>query len=92
MVCPLITRKHHLDALRGLLRRYPVVAVLGARQVGKTTLTGDWLRGNAAHGRRFDLEDPRERAQLADPMLALGNLAGVVVLDEIQRSPELFPA
>ena len=87
----MIARRHHLQALSRLLKRYPVVAVLGARQVGKTTLTGDWLRGKAARGRRFDLEDPRERARLADPMLALADLAGIVVLDEIQRVPELFP-
>lgn len=87
----MIARRHHLQALGRLLKRYPVVAVLGARQVGKTTLTGDWLRGSAARSRRFDLEDPRERARLADPMLALADLAGIVVLDEIQRVPELFP-
>ena len=87
----MIARRHHLQVLGRLLKRYPVVAVLGARQVGKTTLTGDWLRGKAARGRRFDLEDPRERARLADPMLALADLAGIVVLDEIQRVPELFP-
>ena len=78
--------------VRGLLRRAPVVALLGPRQVGKTTLAqqiaATW-RGPVA---QFDLEDPRDLARLADPMLALADLRGLVVLDEIQRRPDLFPA
>lgn len=88
----MIARPDHLAALTQLLRRYPVVAVLGARQVGKTTLTREWVRLRAPGSVRFDLEDPRDLARLADPMLALGELRRVVVLDEIQRRPELFPA
>lgn len=88
----MIARKRHLAALGRLLRRYPVVAVLGARQVGKTTLTGEWLRSAPPGSTRFDLENPGDLARLADPMLALEGLSGVVVLDEIQRRPELFPA
>ena len=83
----MIARKQHLAALGRLLARFPVVAVLGARQVGKTTLTRAWTRA----GERFDLESPADLARLADPMLALQGLSGVVVLDEIQRRPELFP-
>ena len=86
-----ITRKHHLVALRRLLERFPVVAVLGARQVGKTTLTRAWLGAGPRGSTRFDLENPAHLARLADPMLALEGLSGVVVLDEIQRRPELFP-
>ena len=86
---PVIHRKHHLDAIGRLLGRYPVVAVLGARQVGKSTLAQAWLRGRAST--RFDLENPVHLARLADPMLALEDLSGVVVLDEIQRRPGLFP-
>ncbi len=88
----MIPRPAHLDTLTRLLRRFPVVAVLGARQVGKTTLTREWVRTRAPGSERFDLEDPRDLARLADPMLALGELRGVVVLDEIQRRPELFAA
>ena len=66
--------------------------LLGARQVGKTTLAKEiaasWPRG--AH--RFDLEDDRDVARLADPFLALEPLRGLVVLDEVQRRPNLFPA
>lgn len=78
--------------VRRLLRQAPVVALLGARQVGKTTLARQvaaaW-RGPTTH---FDLEDPRDLARLADPMLALAQLRGLVVLDEVQRRPDLFPA
>ncbi len=76
--------------VRQLLRRYPVVALIGARQVGKTTLA----RGLAARRRSkayFDLEDPADLARLAEPMVALRPLKGLVVLDEIQRRPDLFP-
>lgn len=66
-----------------------MVAILGPRQSGKTTLATLVLAGRAT---RFDLEDPRQLDLLArDPMLALSRLRGVVVLDEIQRRPELFP-
>jgi predicted AAA+ superfamily ATPase len=78
--------------VRRLLREAPVVALLGARQVGKTTLArylGATWRGPVT---RFDLEDPRDLARLEDPMLALAECRGLVVLDEIQRRPDLFPA
>jgi hypothetical protein len=73
-----------------LLRRYPVVALLGARQVGKTTLASSLVGRRKGPRSWFDLEDPRDRSRLGDPMLALGGLRGLVVLDEIQRSPEVF--
>lgn len=80
------------QSVRRLLRQAPVVALLGPRQVGKTTLSrqvaASW-RGPTTH---FDLEDPRDLARLADPMLALEQCRGLVVLDEIQRRPDLFPA
>lgn len=68
------------------LRDFPIVAILGPRQCGKTTLSralGD--------GYRFDLEDPTDLARLEDPVLALSSLKGLVILDEIQRRPDLFP-
>lgn len=76
--------------VRRLLRDAPVVAVLGARQVGKTTLAryiGATWRGPVAH---FDLEDPRDLARLDDAMFTLADCRGLVVLDEIQRRPDLF--
>lgn len=72
------------------MRRHPIVAIIGARQVGKTTLSLA-LAGTSAEATRFDLESPRDLARLADAQLALERLRGLVVLDEIQRRPELFP-
>ena len=69
-----------------------MVALLGARQIGKTTLAGEIARGWSGGTHRFDLEDDRDLARLADPFLALEPLRGLVVLDEIQRRPHLFPA
>ncbi|HSB62445.1 MAG TPA: AAA family ATPase, partial [Vicinamibacteria bacterium] len=86
-----LARPRRLRALRSQLRRYPVVGVLGVRQVGKSTLARD-LAGARSHVIFLDLEDPRDLARLSDPMLALEARRGLVVLDEIQRRPELFPA
>lgn len=87
----MIKRERHLSRLEDLLRRHPVVALLGARQVGKTTLALD-LEGRLQAGTtHFDLENPVHLAQLEDPMLALQDLEGLVVLDEIQRRPNIFP-
>lgn len=85
-----LSRWHRLHALHRQLRRYPVVGLVGARQVGKSTLARD-LGRRAGRVTFFDLEDPRDLARLIDPMLALAPLRGLVVLDEIQRRPDLFP-
>jgi predicted AAA+ superfamily ATPase len=84
-----IARPELLAQLRAALRRSPVVALVGPRQCGKTT-TARWIvkPDSAAY---FDLEDPASLARLDQPMTALGALRGVVVIDEIQRRPELFP-
>ena len=87
----MIPRPQHLKELRRLLKAYPVVAILGARQVGKTTLAQALTSSRQGPSRRFDLEDPRDLALLADPMLTLEGLRGLVVLDEIHHRPELFP-
>jgi len=68
-----------------------VVAILGSRQVGKTTLAADLRRSSPGPAAAFDLEDPGDLASLADPTLALRPLRGLVVLDEVQRLPGLFP-
>ncbi len=87
----LVPRTSEVEAVRHLLRRSPVVAVLGARQVGKSTLA----RKVASHQRgpvhHFDLESPRVRPKFAEPMFLLEPLRGLVVLDEVQRVPEIFP-
>jgi hypothetical protein len=86
-----VDRPRHLAVLHAALRRGPVVAILGPRQVGKTTLARELARRQAGPVTRFDLEDPEDLGQLADAKLALGGLRGLVVLDEIQRRPDLFP-
>ena len=87
----MIARTSHIDAVRRLLAGNPVVAVLGARQVGKTTLARQ-VAAASPSATMFDLERAGDVARLADPELALGHLRGLVVLDEIQRRPDLFPA
>lgn len=70
-------------------RRSPVVVVVGARQVGKSTLTR--LIADGIKNTLFDLQNPRHAAQLAEPMLALESLTGLVVIDEAQLARDLFP-
>jgi len=87
----MIPRRRHLERLEALIRQGPVVAILGARQVGKTTLACHLMERHEGPSVRFDLEDPDVLARLAEPKLALQDLDGLVVIDEIQRRPELFP-
>lgn len=87
----MIKRGRHLGAIGRLLSRHPVVAILGARQVGKTTLARALVAHRPGPSTVFDLEDPTDVARLGDPVLALERLRGLVVLDEIQRRPEIFP-
>lgn len=88
----MIDRPGALRRLQQLLSRHPVVAILGARQVGKTTLARAFAKSQGKPATFFDLERDQDVARLADPELALRGLRGIVVLDEIQRRPELFPA
>ena len=87
----MIERPEHARQILDLLADFPVVAIVGARQTGKTTLATSIGAGFAGAVHRFDLEDPRDEARLAAPMLALDALEGLVVIDEIQRMPALFP-
>jgi len=87
----IILRSRHLTRLHTLLAESPIVALIGARQIGKTTLARQLAQQTAAPVTMFDLENPRDLARLEDPLLALEGLQGLIVLDEIQRRPELFP-
>jgi predicted AAA+ superfamily ATPase len=91
MARPHIQRHRHLETVAGLLERHPVVAILGARQVGKTTLAGEVAARRDGEATRFDLEDPEDLRRLEDAKLALQDLRGLVVIDEVQRRPDLFP-
>ena len=87
----MIERKRHLRRVLELLTTHPVVAILGARQVGKTTLAREVAARFDGPVERLDLEEPEDLARLFEPKLALEPLEGLVVLDEVQRRPELFP-
>jgi len=86
----MIRRDRELATLHRMLRRHPVVGIIGARQVGKTTLARMLMRGESQPTHLFDLEKPEDLTRLTDPMLALEPLRGLVVIDEIQRYPDLF--
>lgn len=85
----MIDRSLDRKLVRSALRRSRVVALLGPRQCGKTTLAREFVPARSDN--YFDLEDPSSLARLAEPELALRPLKGLVVIDEIQRRPELFP-
>ena len=85
----MIDRSRWLADIAAALRRSRVTALLGPRQAGKTTLARQIVpQDSPAY---FDLEDPTSLARLDEPMTALGALRGTVVIDEIQRRPDLFP-
>jgi predicted AAA+ superfamily ATPase len=84
-----IERQADLLMVRGALRRSRVVALLGPRQCGKTTLARQFVPPDSLN--YFDLEDPRSVARLSEPDIALRPLKKLVVIDEIQRRPDLFP-
>lgn len=85
----MIERPRWLAAIRAALKRSRLVALIGPRQVGKTTLARQIVPPDSPA--YFDLEDPTSLARLSEPMTALAPLRGVVVIDEIQRRPDLFP-
>ena len=88
----MIHRKQHVGTLLRRLRAFPVVAILGPRQIGKTTLAHQVGREHPGQSHRLDLESPADLNRLTeDPELALGELRGLVVIDEVQRRPDLFP-
>jgi len=86
----MIERELHIKNIQARLKRHPVTGVLGARQIGKTTvarqIAGTW-HGSVS---TFDLEDPRDLARLGEPMLALEPLRGLIIIDEVQHAPGLF--
>src|SRR3990167_352160 len=68
---------------------HPVVALLGPRQCGKTTLAKMYAE-SSRQVTHFDLENPRDLVKLSSPLLALEELPGLIIIDEIQRTPNLF--
>lgn len=86
----MINRTQEVATLRELIRRHRVVGIIGSRQVGKTTLAHVLSKQWPDKVAFFDAENPEDVARLSDPMLALKNLQGLVIIDEIQRLPGLF--
>jgi len=85
----MIRRPDALGSIRSSLRRAPITLLLGPRQCGKTTLARMVLPASATN--YFDLESPSDLARLQEPMAALAPLRGTIVIDEVQRRPDLFP-
>ena len=82
----MIARPTDKSTIIDLMAVFPVTGILGPRQSGKTTLAREIAADHV-----FDLENPRDAAMLAEPQLALEALSGLIVIDEIQRKPDLFP-
>lgn len=88
----MIHRPFYVDRIDEVFESHPICGILGPRQCGKTTLAQYYIqlkKYNPIH--YFDLEDPTDLAKLENPKLTLEPLEGMIVLDEIQRRPEIFP-
>ena len=85
----MINRTAIKESIQAGLGRSRVVALIGPRQSGKTTLAREFVPVDSLN--YFDLEDPTSLIRLEEPMTALRDLSGIIVIDEIQRKPELFP-
>lgn len=88
----MIQRTSYLQAIDEQFQAHAVCAILGARQVGKTTLARQFAKQSDMPVVVFDLEDPQDLFQFQNPKLVLSRYAGhLIVIDEIQRRPDLFP-
>lgn len=85
----MINREQLRQEIQKKLTYNRVVVLIGPRQCGKTTLAREFVSPDSVN--YFDLEDPLSLMLLEQPMTALQHLTGLVVIDEIQRRPELFP-
>jgi predicted AAA+ superfamily ATPase len=86
----MIKREYYLQAVYTALKNFPACALLGPRQCGKTTLAID-LKNYFDEVHHFDLEDHVDFAQFESPKVLLGALKGLIIIDEIQRKPAIFP-
>ncbi|MEI8346649.1 MAG: ATP-binding protein [Pseudomonadota bacterium] len=87
----MIKRKHLLNELKESFKNHKITALIGPRQVGKTTLAKDFIKlTKKMEIHFFDLEDPTDFDLLENAKLTLGHLEGLIVIDEVQRRPELF--
>lgn len=80
------------DDINKLMKQFPAVAVVGPRQVGKTTLAREYNHTLKKDAEYLDLENPADVKKLSDPQLFLDEYSDrCVILDEVQRMPQLFP-
>ncbi|MCG8699706.1 MAG: ATP-binding protein, partial [Bacteroidales bacterium] len=82
----IIPRNTDVDQIQALIQEFGATAILGPRQCGKTTLAK-----MLPSDHYFDLENPRDLTRLDNPQLTLEDLKGLIVIDEVQRKPDLFP-
>lgn len=85
-----IDRITYFTKIKDLLRKFPVVALVGSRQSGKTTLANQIKATWAGPVHYFDLENPQDMERMQDPYLTLGNLEGLIIIDEVQHKENLF--
>ena len=85
----MIPRHELIAGIKESLQRSRAVALVGPRQCGKTTLARELVSPESPN--YFDLENPVDLARLDEPMTALGGLQDLIVIDEVQRRPDLFP-
>ncbi|WCR56301.1 ATP-binding protein [Rickettsia asembonensis] len=86
----IVKRPHYLEKITTQFLSHKIVALLGPRQCGKTTLARQFAKGQKEI-HFFDLEDIRDLAALENPYIALEGKKGLIIIDEIQRLPDLFP-
>ena len=84
----MISRPSALSQIIQAFEVHPVVALLGPRQCGKTTLAH--MVAEREPSTYFDLENPVDLRRLSAPMTILEQLEGLVIIDEIQHRPDLF--
>ncbi len=91
-ILPLMNRPYFLEQIIHYFKTHSIVGLLGPRQCGKTTLARTYAKqiGEQQEIHYFDLENPVDIERLKNPMLTLGSLTGLIIIDEIQRIPELF--
>jgi hypothetical protein len=85
----MIDRKYYINKINELIDNNPIVALIGPRQVGKTTLAKEIAKKWPSYV-FYDLENPIDLSKLQDPMLALQSFEGLIIIDEVQHQPDLF--